>query len=302
MNDWPPLDPSRWASTKRTLHSIAQMLGKVRLALAPSQPNFLFTALYLTPRGFTTGPIPVDLRLIELRVDVLQPCVSVASSDGRQSEIPFAQLPDVAAIYAALLRTLAELDVNVTLSPIPQEVPDTTPFDRDDRAPAYRAGDARAWLTLLSSTQSVFERWRAPFFGRSSIVLWWGAFDFAATLFSGKHAPPPTNRGYLFKYDLDAELLSAGFYPGDEANPPFYYGYVYPEPAGCSAIDVGGGASWSEHFKEWILPYDTVRAAASPQALLLSFLNGLYDAACDAAGWSRDANAYVPPPLRSGRR
>lgn len=301
VNDWPPLDAPRWGTTKRTLHLIAQMLGKTRLALAPYQPNFLFTALYLTPRGFTTCPFPVGLRLVELRVDVFQPCVEVISSGGDRRSVAFAELPNVAAIYGAVLRALRELDVEVTLSPLPQEVADTTPLDRDERPLGYESAGAAAWLTLMSSTQAVFERWRAPFFGRSSIVLWWGGFDFGMMLFSGKHVPPPSNRGYLFKYDLDAELVSAGFYPGDDANPPFYYGYIYPEPAGCATIDVAAGARWSEQLKEWILPYDAVRAAGDPEERLRAFLSGIYGAACSAAGWDASAYTYVAPPLRHGR-
>ncbi len=40
---------------------------------------------------------------------------------------------------------------------------------------------------------------------------------------------------------------------------------------------------------EFILPYDTVRAAAEPDALLLDFLSTTYAAAAEAGGWDRAA-------------
>jgi hypothetical protein len=119
------------------------------------------------------------------------------------------------------------------------------------------------------------------------------------TLFSGKHVSPPLNRGYLFRYDLDAELMNAGFYPGDDANPAFYYGYIYPEPAGSSGLAIGPpGASWSGALGEWVLPYETVRTSADPAAMLTTFLDSVYGVCCSRAGWDREQLSYVPPPLR----
>ncbi|MBV9439568.1 MAG: hypothetical protein JOZ24_06225, partial [Candidatus Eremiobacteraeota bacterium] len=206
---WPPLAFARWAPTKRTIHLIAQMLGKLRLALAPLQSNFLFTALFLTPSGFTTGPIPVGARLIEAEVDLLEARITVRSSDGRRSDVAFTDLPSIAGTYEAFLRAVAALDVEVTLSPIPQEIPDQTPLDRDGRPPAYVAADARSWLTVACATHGAFDRWRAHFHGRTGLQLWWGAFDVSLLLFSGRRVAPPADRGYLFKYDLDAEMMSA---------------------------------------------------------------------------------------------
>ncbi len=297
---WPSLEPARWAPTKRTLHLISQMLGKVRLALAPHQPNFAFTALAMTPRGFTTGPIPLALRLVELRFDAFDATIQVMTSDGRRRELSLSELRTIAATYHALVAALRALDVEVRLSPIPQEIPDQTPLDCDEGPTTLEPDHARDWLNVMSATQATFERWRAHFFGRSAVHLWWGAFDLALALFNGNHADPPSGRGYLFTYDLDAETMAAGFYPGDDANAPFYYGYIYPEPPRCSEILLpAAGASWSQSLREWVLPYEDVRRAADPEGLLASFLDGVYDACCSAAHWDRARYTYVAPPLRS---
>ncbi len=55
---FPPYDFADWGATKKHLHLVAQMLGKLRLALAPPRPNWTFAALELDARGITTGPIP----------------------------------------------------------------------------------------------------------------------------------------------------------------------------------------------------------------------------------------------------
>ncbi len=154
----------------------------------------------------------------------------------------------------------------------------------------------------MCSAQAVFDRWRAHFFGRAGVQLWWGALDLSLLLFTGKHVEPPTDRGYLFKYDLDAEMMSAGLYLGDESNAPFFYAYIYPEPAQCGSIAIAAeGVEWSDAFHEWILPYDTVRRSSDPEKLVRKFLDSVYGICGDAARWDRSQYTYVPPPLRHKR-
>ena len=45
----------------------------------------------------------------------------------------------------------------------------------------------------------------------------------------------------------------------------------------------------TRRFGEFILPYETVRLAADPDALLLDFLVTTYTAAADAGDWDRAA-------------
>ena len=86
------------------------------------------------------------------------------------------------------------------------------------------------------------------------------------------------------------EVSSAGFWPGNDAFPkPAFYSYAYPEPKGFRDRQMPKGASYDATLGEFILPYDTVRAAADPDALLLDFLAATYAAAADCAKWDRDA-------------
>jgi hypothetical protein len=278
------------------------MLGKLRLALAPAQPNFTFTSLALGPRGFTTGTMPVGLHSLAASLDVFDAMMSLEMSDGRVEQISLAEPRTVAGVFAGLHAALRRLGVDVTLSPIPQEVPDLTPLDTDERPAVFDTRDAQRWLTAMTATSAVFDRWRAHFFGRMSVQLWWGAFDFALLLFNGKHVEAPADRGYLLKYDLDAEMMNAGFYPGDDAQPAYFYGYIYPQPPACSDLPImPSAATWSSALGEWILPYDAVRTADDPEATLRAFLDAIYGLCGSVSGWDHEALRYVPPPLRRAR-
>jgi hypothetical protein len=297
VSDWPDLAVASWAPTKKRLHLTAQMLGKLRLALSPPQPNWLFTALPLTARGFTTGPMPWHGRAVQATLDAFSSELILDSSDGRSRRLALAPPRTIADIFAELHVALRALDVHVTLSPIPQEIPDLTPFDEDRRPSAYDPAAVERWFRVVTATAGVFEKARARFFGRSSIQLWWGALDLAVLLFNGKHVPPPTDRGYLFRYDLDAQMLNVGFYPGDDASAPFFYGYIFPQPDGAAALPVApAGVSWSETIHEWVLPYETVRAAVDPAAELTAFFDALNALCGTAAGWDLTDLSYVPPP------
>ena len=84
------------------------------------------------------------------------------------------------------------------------------------------------------------------------------------------------------------EVSSAGFWPGSDAFPQAaFYSYAYPEPRGYREQAVPPGARYESALGEFILPYDSVRAAASADALVLEFLDATYSAAADAARWDR---------------
>ena len=125
----------------------------------------------------------------------------------------------------------------------------------------------------------VFEEFRSRFFGRSGIQFWWGAFDFAVLLFNGKHEAAPDDKGYIMRYDLDAEHINAGFWPGDDSAPTRLL-----RLPGAAARRVRDGADqpehagWVEAMGEWMMPYDAVRTCEIRAQALLDFL-----AAC--TGW-----------------
>ena len=252
---WPDVDVAKWAPTKRSFHLYTQMLGKLRVALSPPQPNWVFTALFLSARGLTTGPVPCLDTSVEASIDVFSSELIVERSNGSARRIALVPARPVADVYSELQSALDALGVDCAISPIPQEIPDSTPLPEDRRPAEYDPAAVRRWFYAATATAEVFDRWRAHFFGRTGIQVWWGALDVALLLFSGKHVPAPTDRGYLMRYDLDAELMNAGLYYGDANTPPFFYGYIYPQPANAERAAISpAGASWSGALKEWVLP------------------------------------------------
>ena len=66
-DDWPELPYEAWRDTRDTLHMYLQIIGKVRLALAPMEPQWGQVPLYVTARGLHTSPIPHPERRVRHR-------------------------------------------------------------------------------------------------------------------------------------------------------------------------------------------------------------------------------------------
>ena len=87
--------------------------------------------------------------------------------------------------------------------------------------------------------------------------------------------------------------ISAGWWPGTPGSPvtePAFYAYAYPEPDGCPDAPIAPSAArYDLTLHEWVLPYEAVRTAPDPDAVLLEFLQSTYEAAANLAGWDRTA-------------
>ncbi len=116
----------------------------------------------------------------------------------------------------------------------------------------------------------------------------------AVTRFSGRPAPPhpggvPNLPDAVAREAYSHEVSSAGFWPGGGAiDYPAFYSYAYPEPTGFRTAPVRPAeALFNAELGEFLLPYEAVRTAADPDAVLLGFLTSTYEAAADNAGWDR---------------
>ena len=133
----------------------------------------------------------------------------------------------------------------------------------------------------------------------SPVHFWWGAFDLAASRFSGRTAPqhPGGMPGLPDRVTREAyshEVASGGFWAGGvTAAEPFFYSYIYPEPDGYRDAKVAHGR-FDATFGEFVLPYADVRAAADPERMLGEFLQSAYAAGADLAHWDRPAIEREP--------
>jgi hypothetical protein len=274
------------------------MLGKIKLAVAPVQPNWMFTALHLSPRGITTGTIPWRGSSFDVEIDVFESRIVLSRSNGARTSVALTPVRTVAEVYADLVAALEALGVVCAISPVPQELPDTTPLDEDRRPSEYDPEAVLRWFAASTMAAAIFDAWRTHFFGRSGVQLWWGAFDVALLLFSGRHVAPPADRGYIMRYDLDAELMNVGLYYGDAQTPPLFYGYIYPAPKEAQSLPIAPAqASWSSALQEWVLPYEAVRTSSDPPATLRSFIDAIYEQCFAAAGWPVGEFSYKLPPV-----
>ena len=123
-----------------------------------------------------------------------------------------------------------------------------------------------------------------------------GGFDSSCTRFNGRTAPLhpggiPNLPDRITREAYSHECISAGWWPGGGAlDEAAFYAYAYPEPAGLPEARVRPArAYYHPQLREFILPYDAVREAPGPDAVLMEFLQSTYEAAADLARWDRAA-------------
>ncbi|HEY6377651.1 MAG TPA: DUF5996 family protein [Candidatus Dormibacteraeota bacterium] len=303
MNDWPALPYDDWRETRATLHMYTQVIGKIRLALSPFEPGWANVPLYLTSRGLTTSPIPVGLRTVDAEFDLIDHVLVLRSSDG-DVERRLLGGP-VADFYQDVVGALARLRVDVTISPVPSEVPDPIAFPEDRRHLTYNPAHAHRFWRVLSMVDVVLKQHRAAFRGRTTPVqFFWGSFDLALTRFSGRPATPPADAGIIARFGGDAEQICAGWWPGDERFPhAAFFAYGYPKPDGVEHVSIRpSGAHWSAEIGEFLLPYAAVRAAPDPRAAILAFVESTYEASAALMGWSSDLTHGEVPGSSSPSR
>jgi Family of unknown function (DUF5996) len=292
---WPDLAYAAWRDTAATLQLWTQIVGKVRLTLTPWLNHSWHVPLYITARGLGTSPIPVGGEILELEFDFIGHRLVARTSRGDERTLPL-EPQTVADFYSRVTGLLRGLGVAVAISETPNEVADAIRFSEDRTHAAYDADAAHRFWRALVQADRVFRLFRSGFLGKASPVhFFWGSFDLAVTRFSGRAAPlhpggVPGLPDAVTREAYSHEVSSAGFWPGSDGFPQAaFYSYAYPEPAGFRDRAVTPGAYFDGKLGEFILPYDAVRVAASPDTLLLDFLSTTYAAAAEASGWDRAA-------------
>lgn len=291
---WPELPLEAWSATFATLHLWTQIVGKIRLTQSAWINHSWHTTLYVTARGLTTSPIPYGTRTFQIDFDFISHMLVIQTGDADAGGF-LLQAQSVAAFYRRLMAEMDRLELNVKLYANPSEVVDPIPFEQDETHCAYDPEYVTRFWQILVQTDRVFKLFRSRFIGKCSPVhFFWGAGDLALTRFSGRLAPQhpggvPGLPDWVTREAYSHEVSSCGFWPGGGAIPyPAFYSYAYPEPAGYSGARIRPEAAfYSTDFREFILPYETVRHAELPDATLLNFLQTTYEAAADLGQWDR---------------
>jgi hypothetical protein len=293
---WPDLPLAAWSDTCETLYRWTQIAGKVRLGLTPLVNHWWNVTLHIDSRGLVAPANPYAGGTFDIVFDLTSHTLRIATSDGRVEGFALAPM-SVADFYAAFMERLRRLGIDVRIWTMPSEIENAVPFDQDHSHAQYdREYVARFHQAVLQSAR-VMHAFRARFVGKVSPVhFFWGSFDLAVTRFSGRTAAPPTSvtpnvAAWVMAEAYSHEVSSCGFWPGNGGyGRAAFYVYAYPEPPGYgdTRLSMNEGF-YDRNVGQFILPYDAVREARNPDALLLGFLQETYAAAADLAKWDRAA-------------
>lgn len=290
MDAFPLLPYDEWTPTRIGLHLRCQIIGKIRLALMPKRNHWWHVPLYVSTRGLTTRPMPVgDGRLVEIEIDVLHHFVQIHCTDGRHRRVPVEDGQSIKVFYEALMRALADLDVNASIHAVPFDAPSTTPFAEDTEHAAYDASYVQRFWHILTQIQPVFQAFQGRYLGKDTPVhLFWHSFDLAYTRFSGREGPEMPDADPVTREAYSHEVISFGFWAGDASTPePGFYSYTYPEPPGIVDTELEPeGAVWNTGDSGALAfyPYAAMRQAGDPEAALLAFLQSAFAAGASAPG------------------
>jgi hypothetical protein len=290
VNILPPLAYEEWNATRVTLRLFIQIVGKIRLALAPPKNHWWHVVLYVTPRGLTTGLMPSGAGAFAIDFDFVDHELVVRREDGRVEAITLRDGLSVATFYENLFALLARLGVDVEI--LAQSYGDPTPisFADDMNDASYDAGAVERFWRILSASAIVLEEFAGWFNGKTSPVhLFWHGMDLAVTRFSGRRAPEPPTNNFVSHEAYTHEVISFGFWAGDESTrAPTYYSYTYPEPPGLAEQPLEPEAArWVElgSSHQARIAYEDIRSAQSPREALFAFLQSAYEAGARTAGW-----------------
>jgi hypothetical protein len=293
---WPELPYPAWRDTLQTVHLWVQIIGKIRLALTPWLNHSWHVPFYVTVRGIGTSAMPIaGGENLEIDFDFIGHRLAMRTSRGDEASFALAPM-SVAAFHNRVFARLRDLGVAVAIDDVPSEMTGMPRYSQDHARASYDTGSVHRFWRALIQADRVFKLFRSGFLGKASPVhFFWGSFDLAATRFSGRTAPkhPGGVPGLSDAVACEAyshEECSAGFWPGSDSFPhAAFYSYAYPEPAGFRDRNVTAAAHFDATLGEFILPDDTMRTAAAPDAMLLDFLSTTYAAAADCGNWDRAA-------------
>ena len=298
MNSFPEIPYEAWRPTKNTLHLYCQIVGKIRLAMHPRLNHWWHVALYVSPRGLTTRAIPYSGGNFEIEFDLKSHKLEIRTSDGAIEDFALYDGLSVADFYSSLFANLSKLGIEPIIRPFPYDVFSTTPFPADSENISYDKKYVGRFHQTLVSVDDILEEFRGRFVGKSTPVhMFWHSFDLALTRFSGKRATPRDGAGTVEREAYSHEVISFGFWFGDDKTvpAPAFYSYTAPEPAGLADEPLTpASAKWQEsngaHLA--LLMYDDVRSASNPRAVVLDFLESTYQAGAKRAEWDAQYLSY----------
>lgn len=303
-SQWPALSYEQWSETCDTLHAHTQVLGKLAVAIAPPEPQLQHAALRLSARGWETPllPAPDGSGAFVVTLDLRTHEVVIEHTDSRVLRVALTPDRAVGEVTRELLDAVRTVAGALEIDPTPQEVPWSAPLDQDEEHARYDPAQVSSYFAAATQAALVLAKFRAPFRGRSTPVnAWWGSFDLAVSLFSGRPADPPSN-DFIMRNAMDAQEVAVGWWPGDaHYSKAAFYAYAHPAPEGFAAATLSPArAHWDAQLGEYILDWEDIRTEANPHERALEFARSAFRHACAVCDWDPALAASAegtPPPV-----
>jgi hypothetical protein len=247
-------------------------------------------------------PAPDGSGAIAAGLDLRTHEALVEHSDGRETRIALTPHRSVAEVTREVLEAVGRLAGKVEINPAPQEVPWDVPLDEDREHATYEPDQVASYFAAATQAALVLAEFRAAYRGRSTPVnAWWGTFDLAVALFSGRSVDPPSD-DFIMRNSGDVQLIQIGWWPGDpNYDKAAFFATAYPAPDGFADGEVRPDAArWSSDLGEFALDWDDVRESPDPRAAALEFAHSVFSHACIVCEWDpvlAGSAAGTPPPV-----
>jgi Family of unknown function (DUF5996) len=296
-DQWPSLDYPAAKDALEALHMQTQVVGKVKLALTPTAPEWQNVPLWVNSRGLTTGLMAAGDRGLEIAFDLVDHRLNFTTTDGRREG--FDLVPQALREFTAgVMAALSSLGVSVTINPMTVEVPHPVRCDEHEGCDAYDPNVAGILFKILVRTATILEEYRAGYWGKQSRAgLYWGTFDLSVARYNLVAVAPEAGADVIRRVTADSQQAEFGFWPGSERYPrPAFFAFTFPKPDGLENARIAPqAAGWNAEMGEFIFDYDDVRASDEPRAAILEFANSTYAAGADLLGWDRSLLDKGPP-------
>jgi hypothetical protein len=302
---WPSVAYEDWSETCDTLHAHTQVLGKLAATLAPPEPQLQHAALRLTARGWETAPLPAPdgSGAFVVALDLRDHEAAIEHSDGSGQRVALSPGRSVGAVTRDVLQALRRIAGAVEINPTPQEVSWSVPLDEDEEHASYDRRQVSVYFAAATQAALALAAFRAPYRGRSTPVnAWWGSFDLAVNLFSGRSAEPPAT-DFIMRNAMDAQEVAIGWWPGDARHDQAaFYAYAHPAPEGFETATLSPPAArWEPALGEYILDWEDIRDGADPRAAAVEFARSAFRHSCSVCDWDPALGGSAdgsPPPVR----
>lgn len=287
---WPELVYPDFESTSYLLHRGMQVIGKLKLT-TPFEPQWANVPFLLNARGLTTGPIPYHSGIFTMDLDFIAHKIICSTSWHFVGEFNINSM-SVAEFTQAIFKLLSQAGITIEINPLPQEVSNPIPFNKDTEQRNYNKALANAWWRILVSSYRIMQQYHAQFTGKTPpIGFMWGTFDLRDARYQSVAVPTTgPNAGYIRRNAMNEAQVEAGWWSGNANYPrPAYYSFTFPQPVGIENSQIKpASARWDNNMGLFILDYDELRKSKTPEKDLLLFLESTYKAGAALADWDSE--------------